>query len=93
MKTIPFLFAVIGGLLMPATSHAQDPASSSVGVDLHSNKAVNDRTRHARPPTMAPSTKSSLKSSRNHGPAIIGGPANKFRNTTAINGTGMKHKP
>jgi hypothetical protein len=70
-----------------------DPKSTSADVDLRQTKAVNDRTLCVRPPTIAPFTKSSPKNLRNHGPAIIGGPANKFRNTAAINGTGMKRKP
>jgi|HubBroStandDraft_3_1064219.scaffolds.fasta_scaffold1163945_1 hypothetical protein len=94
MKTLRFLLAVISCLLpMRATSHAEEPKSASAGVDFHANKAVNDRTVHLRSSIALPLTKASLKNLRNRGPAIIGGPANKFRNTTALDGTGMKHKP
>jgi hypothetical protein len=94
MKNIHLLFAVISCLLLPrATCNAEDPKSTSVNVDSRQDKAVNERSLHVRPLTAVPLTKSSPNNLRNHNPAIIGGPADKFRNTSAINGTGMKRKP
>jgi hypothetical protein len=92
MKNIRFLW-ISGLLLLRATCHAEDPKRASVDVDSRQNKAVNERTPHVRPLTTIPLTKSSPNNLRNQNPAIIGGPANKFRNASAINGTGMKHKP
>jgi hypothetical protein len=94
MKNIRLLFAVISCLLLPrSTCHAEDPKSTSVNVDLRQNKAVNERTFHVRPLTAIPFTRSSPNNLRNQNPAIIGGPADKLKNATAVNGTGMKHKP
>jgi hypothetical protein len=90
MKNIRFLW-ISGLLLLRATSHAEDPKRASVDVDPRQNKAVNERTLHVRPLTAIPLTKSSPNNLRNQNPPIIGGPANKP--TSAINGTGMKHKP
>jgi hypothetical protein len=88
------LFAMtICFLLLRATCNAGDPKSKSVDVDLHQNKAVSNRTLHVRPLTAVPFTRSSPSNFRNQGPAIIGGPADKLKNATAINGTGMKRKP
>jgi hypothetical protein len=72
-----------------------DPKSASVDVDLRQNKAVNNRTFRVRSPAIDPFTKLSPKNLRSHGPnpATIGGPANRFKNPAAINGTGMKRKP
>lgn len=94
MKNIRFLFAILSCLLLlRATCHAEDPKNESVDVDLRQNKAVNQRTLSVRPLTTVPFTKSSPNNLRNQRPAIIGGPADKFRNPSAINGTGMKRKP
>jgi hypothetical protein len=94
MKNIRLLFAVTSCLLLPrSTCHAEDPKSTSVNVDLRQNKAVNERTLHVRPLTAIPSTKSSPNNLRNQNPAIIRGSTDKFRNASAINGTGMKRKP
>jgi hypothetical protein len=70
-----------------------NPKNTSVDVDLRQSKAVNDRILRVRSPAIGPPNK--LKNLRSHGrsPATIGGPANTFRNTAAINGTGMKRKP
>jgi hypothetical protein len=72
-----------------------DPKNTSVGVDLRQNKAGNDRALRVPSPAIGPPNKLSPKNLRSHGPspATIGGPANTFRNTAAINGTGMKRKP
>jgi hypothetical protein len=80
-------------LLSRATCHAGDPKSKSVDVDLRRNKTVHQRPLSVRPLTTIPLTKSSPNNVRNQRPAIIGGPADKFRNPSAINGTGMKRKP
>jgi hypothetical protein len=94
MKNIRLLFAVINCLLLPhSTCNAEDPKKASAGVGLRQNKAVNQRALHVRPPTAVPVTKSSPNNLRNQNPAIIGGPADKLKNATAINGTGMKRKP
>jgi hypothetical protein len=94
MKNIRLHFAVIGCfLLIHATSHADDSKSASANVDLRPNKTVNQATPRVHQPTTFPSTKSSLRDLRNRGTAVIGGPANTFRNTAALNGTGMKRKP
>jgi hypothetical protein len=94
MKNIRLHFAVIGCLLlMHATSHADDSKSASTNVDLRQNKTVNQATPRPRSLTTFPSSKSSLRDFRNRGTAIIGGPTNAFRNTAALNGTGMKRKP
>jgi len=94
MKNIRLHFAVIGCLLlMHATSHADDSKSASANVDLRPNKAVNQATPRVRQPITSPSSKSSLRDLRNRGTAVIGGPTNTFRNTAALNGTGMKRKP
>jgi hypothetical protein len=94
MKNIHLLFAVISCLLLPrATCNAEDPKSTSVDVGLRQNKAVSNRTFHVRPLTAVPFTKSSPNNLRNQSPAIIGVPADKLKNATAINGTGMKCKP
>ena len=78
MKALRFFFAVTSCLLVTlAISHAEDHSKS-------------DRSLRVRLPVIAPFAKSSLANSRNHGPAIIGGPANKFKNAAAINGTGFK---
>jgi hypothetical protein len=94
MKNIRLHFAVIGCLLlMHATSHADDSKSASANVDHRPNKAVNDATPRVRQPATFPSSKSSLRDLRNRGTAVIGGPTNTFKNTAALNGTGMKRKP
>jgi hypothetical protein len=94
MKNIRLHFARIGCLLlMHATSHADDSKSASANVDLRPNKAVNHATPRVRAPTTFPSSKSSLRDFRIQGTAVIGGPTNTFRNTAALNGTGMKRKP
>jgi hypothetical protein len=94
MKTIRLLFAMMSCLLLlRAICHAEDPKSKSADVNLRQKKSVNDRTLHVHPLTAAPLTKPSPNNLRNQRPAIIGGPANKFKNTSAINGTGMKRKP
>jgi hypothetical protein len=80
-------------LLSRAMCNAGDPKSESVDVDLRQNKMVNRRALSVRPLTTIPLTKSSPNNVRNQRPAIIGGPADKFRNPSAINGTRMKHKP
>jgi hypothetical protein len=90
MKNIRFLW-ISCFLLLRATCHAEDPKRASAGVDPRPNKAVNERTLHVRPLTAIPLTKSAPSNLRNQNPAIIGGPADKP--TSAINGTGMKHKP
>jgi hypothetical protein len=94
MKNIRLYFAVIGCLLlMHATSHADDSKSASANVDLRPNKTVNQATPRVRQPTTFPSSKSTLRDLRNRDTAVIGGPTNTFRNTAALNGTGMKRKP
>lgn len=91
MKKIRFLFAAISCLLLlRATCHAEDPKRASVAVDLRQNKAAGNRT--VRPAPTVSLSKSPPKNLRNHNPAIIGGPATKLKNATAINGTGMKRK-
>ncbi len=74
------------------TINAKNP---SLTVDLRQNKAANDRTLRVRSPAIDLPNKLSPKNLRSHSlsPATIGGPANTFRNTAAINGTGMKRKP
>jgi hypothetical protein len=94
MKNIRLHFAVIGCLLLiHATSHADDSKSASTNVDRRPNKTVNQATPRVRQATTYPSSKSSLRDLGNRGTAVIGGPANTFRNTAALNGTGMKRKP
>jgi hypothetical protein len=94
MKNIRLHFAVIGCLLLiHATSHAGDSKSASANVDLRPNKTVNQATPRVRQSTTFSLSKSSLRDLRNRGTAVIGGPTNTFRNTAALNGTGMKRKP
>ncbi|HEV3098605.1 MAG TPA: hypothetical protein VGY75_02695 [Candidatus Udaeobacter sp.] len=94
MKNIRLHFALIGCLLLiHATSHAGDSKSASANVDLRPNKTVNRATPRVSAPSTFPSSKSSLKDLRNRGTAVIGGPTNTFKNTAALNGTGMKRKP
>jgi len=94
MKNIRLHFAGIGCfLLMRATSHADDSKIASANVDLRPNKTVNQATPRVCQVTTFPSSKSSLRDLRNRSTAVIGGPANTFRNTAALNGTGMKRKP
>jgi hypothetical protein len=88
-----FFFWITWLLLSRATCHAGDPKSKSVDVDLRPNKTLNQRALSVRPLTIIPLTKSSPNNVRNQRPAIIGGPTDKFRNPSAINGTRMKHKP
>jgi hypothetical protein len=93
MKTTRLLFAVMSCLLLSrATCHAEDP-KKSVDVDLRQNKVPKNRTLSFRPAPTLSSSKSSPNNLRNQRPAIIGGPADKFRNPSAINGTRMKRKP
>jgi len=94
MKNICFHCALIGCLLLiHATSHADDPKRGSANVDLRPVKTVDKATPRVGAPTTFPPSKSSLRDLRNQGTAVIGGPANTFRNTAALNGTAMKHKP
>jgi hypothetical protein len=73
-----------------ANKSAANPKNKSVDVDRQ-NKPVNHRTFPVRPLNTVPFTKPSPNNLHNHGPAIIGGPANKH--ASAINGTRMKRKP
>jgi len=94
MKNICLHFALIGWLLLVhATSHADDSKSASANVDFRAGKTVDQATPRVRGPTTFPPSKSPLRDLRNRGTAVIGGPANTFRNTAALNGTAMKHKP
>ncbi len=71
-----------------------DPKTASVPVDPHQDKVVNNRAIGAHASAVPALTKLSRDNLRTHGPspAKIGGPVNTFRNTAAINGTGMKRK-
>ena len=80
-------------LLLRARCDAEDPKSTSVNVDPRQNKAAGNRTLYVRPASTVSFSKSPPKNLRNQNLAIIGGPANKSKNATAINGTGMKRKP
>ncbi len=106
MKTAPLLLAITScAALMGATCVAEpsNPRSEQAPSEnrqktidhLRQNKAGNDRTLRVPSPAIGPPNKLSQKNLRSHGPspATIGGPANTFRNTAAINGTGMKRKP
>jgi hypothetical protein len=90
MKNIRFLW-ISCLLLLRATCNAEDPKRASSGVDPRQNKAINERTLHVRPLIAIRLTKSAPSNLRNQNPPIIGGPA--YKPTSAINGTGMKHKP
>jgi hypothetical protein len=94
MKNICLHFALIGCLvLIQATSHADDSKSASANVDLRPNKTVNQATLRVCQPTTFPLSSSSPRDLRNRGAAVIGGPANTFRNTATLDGARMKRKP
>jgi len=109
MKTPAFLFTMIGcAVLMHGVGYADpsgatvsdhQPGSSLLVGAAHGesvgNNTVNNHTSPVRPPTAVPLTGPSSGNMRKHGPgpAVIGGLANSTRNTAAINGTGMKHRP
>jgi hypothetical protein len=94
MKTGRFLFVVSSSLLLVrAISLADDQRRASADVGLRQGKWVNDRSLHIPQPIRRAILKPSPTTSRNHGLAIIGGPANTSRSTAVINGTNMKRKP
>jgi hypothetical protein len=93
MKILRFIFALVSALLiLGVTSLSEEPKSAFANAELCPKKAANNQTLHVRPPAIAPLTKSWPTNLRNNGLAIVGGPENKFRNTAAINGTGMKQR-
>ena len=94
MKTGRFLFAVTSCLLlMRGVPLADDQTRALADVGLRQGKSVNDRSRHVPQPFSSSMVKPSATTSRNHGLASIGGPANTSKSTAAINGTNMKRKP
>lgn len=94
MRNIRFRFVLIGCLLlMHATSQADDSKSALADIDVRPNKAAKRETLRVRTPTTFSSSKASLRGFHSQGTAVIGGPTNTFRNTAALNGTGMKRKP
>ena len=94
MKTVRFFFVLVGSfLLMRAMSHGEDQKSALADVDIRHHKWINNRTLRVASPISGLILEPSPKSSRNHGLATVGGPANTSRSTPVINGTGMKLKP
>ena len=86
-------FVLIGCLLlMHATSQADDSKSALADIDVRPNKAAKHETLRVRTPATFSSSKASLRGFYSQR-TVVGGPTNTFRNTAALNGTGMKHKP
>ena len=94
MRTVYRLAVVLSWLLLTrTTSHGDDPKKAAADSDFRQNKSVNERTLRGRPPAYVPITKAFPETSRSHSPAIIGGPANKLKSASVINGTAVKRKP
>jgi hypothetical protein len=94
MKTIRLLVVVVSCVLLThKTSHAEDPTSAREDVDLRLKASSTSRASH-----LHPGFSTGIANATPNNPHLgcltsIGGPANKFRNVTAINGTGIKPKP
>jgi len=93
MRTGYIFVFVTSFLLMLATSHCEDPENVSKTHDFQQKKSVNDRTFEARRGLQFHSSTLFPATLRNQGLASVGGPAHDSKTASAINGTGIKHKP
>jgi hypothetical protein len=94
VKTIRLLVVVISCVLLThKTSHAEDPKSAREDFDLRLKASPTDPASHLHPGISTGIANATPNKPHPARLTSIGGPANKFRNITAINGTGIKRKP